>query len=694
MEAPKIDGIQFMPIRADKRPIHTDWQHTKRDYSYLNAEGVGLVCGGISGQVECIDIDTKYDLTGTLYERFKLAIKNADKTILPNLTVQQTKSGGYHFIYRCTKLEGNKKLAQRHTTQEEKEKTYHKTLAAELAKINAEAPNKEELEAKAQTIAKKAMENDKVRVLLETRGDGGFIACYPTDGYTMVHGSFENIKFITPEQRDTIFFIAREFNEYFQEFQPPKEKKERQSQTGLSPFEDYNERGDIFGLLESNGWSKVGQKGRKTLFKRPGETSATHSGNFDAERNWFSVFSTSTPFDPEKAYLPYAVFAILECDGDFSEAAKVLYEDGYGERREERTKSASSIEIPSRINLKDNDFSFIASAKHYMNYLTSLRNGTFVMGLGSGLKSLDKHFLFKEGYLVIINGHDNVGKSTVLWFLFMLFAMYHDLRWIVYSSENTVGGFYRKMIEFYWCEAIVGMPEEKYQEALNFVNEHFTVIVSDEALYNYKDILNMAQKIIDKKPHHGLLIDPYNSLTMDLSPTSKKNSHDYHYDALSEIKLFAAQKNISAYINCHAVTGALRMKDSDGFPAAPLKADTEHGGKFANKAADFLTIHRKVQHPDDWMVAEIHVRKIKETETGGKVTPFEQPVLLRMTSNFCGFEETDSLGVSRNPVHEWHYKRNNQPAPPPKKTNENPHHEINKLPRSEFDIPETREPIF
>jgi hypothetical protein len=38
------------------------------------------------------------------------------------------------------------------------------------------------------------------------------------------------------------------------------------------------------------------------------------------------------------------------------------------------------------------------------------------------------------------------------------------------------------------------------------------------------------------------------------------------------------------------------------------------------------------------MYSDIHVRKIKEVETGGRPTPIDEPVRLRMVKNNVGFE--------------------------------------------------------
>ena len=93
--------LQFIPINDKKFPLVKEWEKTKTTHNFDNAHGIGLVCGLISGGIEAIDIDSKYDITGKLYDSYKRAIKTADKDLLSKLVVQKTRSNGYHFIYRC-----------------------------------------------------------------------------------------------------------------------------------------------------------------------------------------------------------------------------------------------------------------------------------------------------------------------------------------------------------------------------------------------------------------------------------------------------------------------------------------------------------------------------------------------------------------------------------------------------------------
>jgi len=651
-----IDGLQFIPVNDKKIPVVKNWQNIFAKHNLKNSYGVGLVCGKLSGNLEVIDIDQKYSLDGKLFENYKRLINEVNPELLRKMVVQKTMNGGYHFIYRCEKIEGNLKLANRETTEQERKTTYELSLNS-----NTITEDEVELEANIQR-AKKAAINDKVRVLIETRGEGGQIVCSPTKGYELIWGDFYSIKEITIDERETLHNIAMQFNQVIEETRQPH-NFQKEKIKGLSPFEDYNNRGDVVGLLEMNGWKVVGKKGNKTLLLRPGQTTAQHSGNFDHERNWFSVFTTSTEFEPQHSYLPYAVYTKLVCNNDFSVASKKLYEEGYGDRIE--LKRELNQVTPSKISLIDDDLSFLEN--DFDDYLDLARRDMLPKGLPTYVPKLDNHFLFKRGDMVMINGVDNVGKTIVIIFLQLLAAMYHKWNFIIFSCENTNRSLFKRLMEFYWGKKIQVMNDVEFKIARDFIKTHFKFIKTEEDLFNYKDILNMVKKAMKRYKFDGGLIDPYNGLKIEITPTSKLNTHEYHYEAISEIKQFGSKYDFSWFINNHAVTSALRTKNADGFQKAPGKEDTEGGGKFSNKAAQFMTIHRNTQHPTEWMVTDLHIRKVKETETGGKVTPKELPVRLVMKKSGCAFAELagiydDKPMLGIDPIEEFHKKNSPQQA--------------------------------
>ena len=77
--------------------------------------------------------------------------------------------------------------------------------------------------------------------------------------------------------------------------------------------------------------------------------------------------------------------------------------------------------------------------------------------------------------------------------------------------------------------------------------------------------------------------------------------------------------NKTIYLLAHGNTEALRKtyaKDHDFFrhPIPLMASDIEGGGKWVNRADDFVVIHRLTQHESEWMKTEIHVRNIRQTD--------------------------------------------------------------------------------
>jgi hypothetical protein len=149
-----------------------------------------------------------------------------------------------------------------------------------------------------------------------------------------VQGSFDEIPLITNEERDTIFAIARSFDQMPVQASPEeKTTKKQQTENGLSPFDDYNERGDVPALLEQEGWRFVYKRGDRIHYRRPGTTDSATSANFHTGLRVFYVFSTSTEFESGRGYNPVHVYTQLKHRGDYSAASKALYAEGYGLRR-------------------------------------------------------------------------------------------------------------------------------------------------------------------------------------------------------------------------------------------------------------------------------------------------------------------------------------------------------------------------
>lgn len=298
------NGLNVIVTNNVKQSLY-DWKkyqsemitidEVNRQLTHKAAQGMAVICGAISGNLEVIDIDLKYAIDPDYYTKLTEAI---GFELMARLYIVQTRSGGYHFYYRCEVIEGNQKLAHRYKTPEEL----------------AENPQGKKI------------------TLIETRGEAGYVIAPPTEGYKVV-SEHRTIPVISVDEREAIFSAARSLNEVVEEKPIEARQRPQIKEYGLSPFEDYDHRGDVVELLQRHGWTFVEERGDRVYFLRPGQTTSRTSGNFCRSKNWFSVFTTNSIFEPEKAYRPYAVYAILEAGGDFSKAARQLIDLGYGEKR-------------------------------------------------------------------------------------------------------------------------------------------------------------------------------------------------------------------------------------------------------------------------------------------------------------------------------------------------------------------------
>jgi hypothetical protein len=68
-----------------------------------------------------------------------------------------------------------------------------------------------------------------------------------------------------------------------------------------------------------------------------------------------------------------------------------------------------------------------------------------------------------------------------------------------------------------------------------------------------------------------------------------------------------------------------------------MASDVEGGGKFVNRADDFIVVHRLTLHPQLYTTTMLHIRKIKEIETGGRPTSIDNPIEIVALQNNVGF---------------------------------------------------------
>ena len=283
-------GLAALPAaKAKKRPSIGGWKTwSKRLPTEMeiaawfanNQDGICIVAGAVSGNLECID----FDAHGELYPAWK---EKVAPEVFARLVVERTPSGGLHVLYRCEEpVEGNRKLAQ-------------------------------------------GMREGKKTTLVETRGEGGLFLCAPTEGYVLLQGDYTSLPVLSGEARQALLSAAVEMNECEDEIRPTEGTQGQDSAFLVKPGDDWCARGDIRPVLMAHGWKYLGVKpDGNELWQRPGKSGDGNSATFNGQI--LCVFSTNAaPFEA-KGYNKFQVYALLEHGGDFTEAAKALLNKGFG----------------------------------------------------------------------------------------------------------------------------------------------------------------------------------------------------------------------------------------------------------------------------------------------------------------------------------------------------------------------------
>jgi hypothetical protein len=279
-------GFRVIPITKAKSPATKEWKSFQEVQlesdikSIFSGREYGLAVLMTEGY-EALDFDSKNDLHARdLYIEFVTLLQEEYPTVAASIKnkvwSQRTPSGGAHILFRSHHAEGNQKLA---------------------------------------------ISEDK-KVLIETRGVGGYIAITPTQGYRAAQ-ELDELPYISAEERELLILLAKCFTEDTATVSETTVRNE--------PFEladKFNADHDwkwMVDALTGEGWTIIQESPNSIKLKRPGKTEPGWSAELKKNHSGiglFRNFSTDAwPFE-DKCYDAYGVWATIEYGADWSSAAK------------------------------------------------------------------------------------------------------------------------------------------------------------------------------------------------------------------------------------------------------------------------------------------------------------------------------------------------------------------------------------
>ncbi|MFF1417446.1 DUF927 domain-containing protein [Streptomyces sp. NPDC058280] len=340
-------GLCVLPIKADgtKRPA-VSWLGYKVNRSTPaehdawftgdKPRGIAVVYGAVSGNVELIEFEGHAMREGCLdavTEIMGASGLGEPWAAILNGWVTESPSGGRHYRVRVEggDVHGNTKLASRLAREDEYTDADRQRLR--------EKPNAR-----------------IVRVLIETRGEGGYGLVEPSSGtvhasgrpYVRIAGSPSTIPVLDAAVVDAIRDVCRMVDQLPRPEvakTAPRPAPPRADGT-LRPGDDFETRA-IWDEVLKGVFRPMHSRGSETYWgwaDGVGGVKAT-TGRDGADRLF--VFATGSDFLPEVPYSKFGAYALLEHNGDHRAAARALAHLGYGDRRPVPTGATGAAARPA-----------------------------------------------------------------------------------------------------------------------------------------------------------------------------------------------------------------------------------------------------------------------------------------------------------------------------------------------------------
>lgn len=244
--------------------------------------------------------------------------------------------------------------------------------------------------------------------------------------------------------------------------------------------------------------------------------------------------------------------------------------------------------------------------------LQDIYDGKLSAGLKTGISALDDHYSVPMGFVTVVTGWPNDGKSTLVDNILANLAAADDLKVATWSPENPPELHIAKLIELHAGKAFFPGPafrmaEGEAAEHLQWVNEHFYFLAENEADDATIDsILDRAEVAVQRYGINILLLDPYNYISR---PSGDLNDAEWARRLMVRLKKFAQSHEVHVFLVAHpkqAISGFTKQIPT-GFHIS--------GGAQFNNITDFgMTVFR----PEGVDLTQVHVWKVRHKWHGKK----------------------------------------------------------------------------
>jgi len=253
-------------------------------------------------------------------------------------------------------------------------------------------------------------------------------------------------------------------------------------------------------------------------------------------------------------------------------------------------RKLDQILTPSQGNSKLKTLNVSRCADELMRY----HKDGFPKGKSCGLPALDEHFSWYGGRLYCFSGYDNSGKTSILFWLAVLFVKNYKRKVCIFSPEEDNLILLDELARLYLGKNTTSeyknhpkCTAQEYADALKWVDQNFMILDVEDLQFNeLPNVVGLVEyyKSLVDEGFTMFITDPLNWL-------NDKNDHETLKENLTVMKLFAKNENI---INIYVEHPKTPTPLKDGTIPRATKFNVMNGMMHSKKVDFFVVVHKEL----------------------------------------------------------------------------------------------------
>ena len=299
---------------------------------------------------------------------------------------------------------------------------------------------------------------------------------------------------------------------------------------------------------------------------------------------------------------------------------RVVWPDGCKDANEVLMKHDQDMLIECIDNAQPYPVDGIYNVMGFRDKLMNLYEHGLPTSYSTGSFALDHYYTVMPGELTVVTGIPGHGKSSFVEWLMINLIKEHKFRFGLFTPEHEPVETHIARL----AELIDGRPFSKdvpahkrmsldgINNAVRLLEEHCHYVIPDALNRKVDDILGLAKVLVAREGIKGLIVDPWNEISMEEMGASETH---FIREALGKFRRFARSHQVAIWIVAHP---AKQYKDKiTGDYRPPNLYDISGSSRWRDMCDNGITIFRKAENEgEDRHAVELHVGKIKHKYVG------------------------------------------------------------------------------